>query len=123
MGRKSLKSKKERPVLFPEDNGEPTVKPKELALGISVKIGKPSNRYFQYIYGSLDFFNLKLSDLTDLVHLEGTRAKVTGMIQLVNGDEIAIITKKDGNPFFQDFNRLFIDRKKALSFEEVIIAD
>ena len=123
MGRKSLKKRKERPVLFPEALIEEQLNTRELSLGTWVKIGRPSNRYFQYIYASLDFFNLKLSDLNQLSELEGLSAKVTGMIQMVNGDEIAIISKKDGNPFFRNFNKLFIDRKKALSNGEVILTE
>ncbi|WP_350286397.1 hypothetical protein [uncultured Croceitalea sp.] len=123
MGRKSLKKNKERPVLFPEDNTKQEPVKIELSLGTWVKIGRPSNRYFQYIYASLDFFNLKLSDLNQLSELEGLSARVTGMIQMVNGDEIAIISKKDGNPFFRNFNKLFIDRKKALSNGEVILTE
>jgi hypothetical protein len=123
MGKNATKRKKEMPVLFPEFNDNKEVKPKEIVIGASVKIGKPSNKYFQYIYKSLDFFNLKLSDLNKLIPLEGTKAKVTGMIQMESGDEIAIISKKNGNPFFTECNRLFIDRTKALSFKEILIVE
>jgi len=121
MARNSLKKNKERVVLFPEFEKQEKVSPKEVMMGMLVKIGKPSNRYFQYIYRSLDFFNLKLSDLKDLIPLQGTKAKVIGLIQMVNGDEIAIITKRDNSPFFGDYRRLFIDKKLALQKEEITI--
>lgn len=114
-------NRKERVVLFPEFEQQEKVSPKEVVMGMLVKIGKPSNRYFQYIYRSLDFFNLKLSDLKDLIPLQGTKVKVIGLIQMVNGDEIAIIAKKDNSPFFSDYRRLFIDRKLALQKEEITI--
>ena len=123
MGKNATNRKKERPVLFPEFDENKEAKPKEIIIGASVKIGKPSNKYFQYIYKSLDFFNLRLSDLNKLIPLEGTKAKVTGMIQMVNGDEIAIISKKNGNPFFPECNRLFLDRSKALSNKEILIIE
>ena len=114
-------NRKERVVLFPVFVQQEKVSPKEVVMGMRVKIGKPSNRYFQYIYRSLDFFNLKLSDLKDLIPLQGTKVKVIGLIQMVNGDEIAIIAKKDNSPFFSDYRRLFIDRKLALQKEEITI--
>jgi hypothetical protein len=123
MGKNATKRKKERPILFPESDENTEAKPKEIVIGTLVEIGKPSNKYFQYIYKSLDFFNLKLSDLNRLIPLEGTKAKVTGMIQMVNGDEIAIISKKNGNPFFPECSRLFLDRRKALSFKEILIVE
>jgi hypothetical protein len=123
MGKKPTKRNKERPVLFPEFEEKKEADPKEIVIGASVKIGKPSNKYFQYIYRSLDFFNVKLSDLNKLIPLEGTKANVTGMIQMVNGDEIAIISKKNGNAFFPECNRLFLDRKKALSYKEILIIE
>lgn len=123
MGKNATKRKKERPVLFPEFDKNMEAKPKEIVVGASVKIGKPSNKYFQYIYKSLDFFNLKLLDLKKLIPLEGTKAMVTGMIKMVNGDEIAIISKKSGNPFFPECYRLFVDRSKALSFKEILIVE
>lgn len=122
MGR-SLRKKKERVILFPDFEQGEKITPKEVMMGISIKIGKPSNRYFQYIYRSLDFFNLKLSDLKDLIPLQGTKAKVIGLIQMVNGDEIAIIAKRDNSPFFDDYVRLFIDKKLALENEEITIVD
>ena len=123
MARNSLKNNKERIVLFPEFEQQEKVSPREVMMGMLVKIGKPSNRYFQYIYRSLDFFNLKLSDLKDLIPLQGTKAKVIGLIQMVNGDEIAIITKRDNSPFFSDYRRLFIDKKLALQKQEITIVD
>lgn len=123
MGRKSTKSKKNRPALFPEFEQVEKPVTTKLSIGNSIKIGKPSNRYFQYIYGSLNFFNLKLSDLTELVPLEGTSAKVVGMIQMVNGDEIAIIAKRDSSPFFKNYIKLFVDRKLALERGEITISD
>lgn len=123
MGKESLKKKKERVVLFPEFKEQPKATPTEIMMGMLIKIGKPSNRYFQYIYRSLDFFNAKLSDLKDLIPLQGTKAKVIGLIQMVNGDEIAIIAKKDNSPFFSDYRRLYVDRKLALKKEEITIVD
>lgn len=118
-----MKRIKERVVLFPETNQEGKLEPKEVVMGMLIKIGKPSNRYFQYIYRSLDFFNLKLSDLKDLIPLKGTKAKVIGLIKMVNGDEIAIIAKRDNSPFFNDYRRLFIDKKQALQKQEINISD
>ncbi|KPM32816.1 Hypothetical protein I595_1243 [Croceitalea dokdonensis DOKDO 023] len=122
MGKKSLKGKKEYPVLFPKDDTENQGQSlKELTIGSGVTIGRPSNRYFQYIYGSLDFFNLKISDLKELSELEGVHAYVTGIIKLGNGEEIAILKKKSGKPFYHNAAKLFIDRKKAVTSQEIVI--
>ncbi|MEM1257360.1 MAG: hypothetical protein AAGH81_02440 [Bacteroidota bacterium] len=117
MGKKGVK-KKEAPVLFPEGKSGGGLP--ELEIGTTLRIGRPSNRYYQYLHFSLDFLNQRLDDLSKLLDLEGTPVQVIGEIRLTEGNEFAIVQKKDGETFFDNEVRLFADRQKALDSHELI---
>jgi hypothetical protein len=119
MGKKGSKRTKKAPVLFPEEHGVST--PIDIQLGHVLRVSRPSNRYYQYIFTSLDFLNQKLSDLKELLQLEGTLVKVTGVIQLKDGNKFAIVQHQEGKTFFNREQRLFIDAFKALENREIII--
>ncbi|BFP41594.1 hypothetical protein FGF1_24390 [Flavobacteriaceae bacterium GF1] len=119
MGRKSLNRKKETIVLFPQEQG--LHQPEELQIGTTLRIGRPSNRYYQYIYTSLDFLNQKLSDLSSMLDLEGHMVEVIGMIHLKDGSGFAIVESKGDNLSPNNRKRLFVDRFKALKNHEIII--
>lgn len=117
MGRKSV-TKREVPVLFPQ--GKNSSELPEIEIGTMLRIGRPSNRYYQYLHFSLDFLNQKLDDLSKLLGLEGTTVQVIGEIRLKEGIEFAIVEKADGDTFFDNKVRLFADRQKALENHELI---
>jgi hypothetical protein len=119
MGRKGSKRMEEAPVLFPQEQDVSI--PTDIKLGQVLRVARPSNRYYQYIFTSLDFFNQKLSDLKELLQLEGTLVKVTGVIQLKDGNRFAIVQHQKGKAFFNRQERLFIDSFKALENREIII--
>lgn len=108
------------PILFfeQEDNALPTL---ELQVGKTLRIGRPSNRYYQYIFTSLDFLNQTLNDLSELLGLEGTQVQVTGMIHLKEGNQFAVVQQGEGKAFFNKRQKLFVDATKALKHREVII--
>ncbi len=110
--------KKEVPVLFPD--GKSTYELPELEIGTTLRIGRPSSRYYQYLHFSLDFLNQRLNDLSKLNGLEGTPVQVIGEIRLKEGNEFAIVQKKDGETFFENEVRLFADRQKALESHELV---
>lgn len=116
MGKKGVK--KEAPVLFPMEQS--TVRSFELNIGTTFRIGRPSNRYYQYLFVSLDFLNQKLDDLSKLLGLEGTPVQVTGKISLKDGNSFVIVQKEDGTPFFDNELRLFVEGEKALDCHELI---
>ena len=117
MGRKSIK-KKAAPVLFPQEQSEFSFA--DLRIGTTLRIGRPSNRYYQYLFTSIDFLNVKLEDLSKLQGLEGTCVQVTGKIRLKDGNAFAIVQKEDRAKFFDKETRLFVDGQKALDRHELI---
>lgn len=119
MGRKGVKKKKEAPVLFP--SGQSAGEFPELKIGTTLRIGRPSSRYYQYLHFSLDFLNQKLDDLSILIGLEGTLIEVIGEIRLKEGDIFAIVQKCDGKPMVGGEVRLFADGQKALENHELIL--
>ncbi len=118
MGRKGVKKKKEIPILFPSVQG--SVSSFELHIGTTLRIGRPSNRYYQYLFVSLDFLNQKLDDLSKLIGLEGTLVRVIGEISLSDGNNFVIVQKEDGTSFFDGGDRLFVEGQKALDCHELI---
>ena len=114
--------KKDAPVvLFPTENGTEVYEMSDIDIGTVIRIGSPSNRYYQYIHVSLDFLNHKLNDLSTMLDLKGATAKVTGMINLEGGSRFAVIESEGDTVFFEDKNRLFVDPSPALKNREVIV--
>ncbi len=118
MGRKAVKKRKEAPVLFPLGEGSRELP--ELKIGTSLRIGRPSSRYYQYLHFSLDFLNQKLDDLSMLTGLENSRVEIIGEIRLKGGNIFIIVQKSDGEPLVDNVVRLYADRQKALESHELI---
>ncbi|WP_343488099.1 hypothetical protein [Allomuricauda sp. d1] len=93
----------------------------ELVIGTKVKISEPSNRYYQYIFSTLDFQKIKLTDLSHLVDLEGADTKVSGIIIMASGESIAIVRRIDGLPFYENCLKIYVDRNKVIDSGELKI--
>ena len=109
--------KKEPIIYFPQD-----VKPSEkrlLAVGSFAQIGKPSSRYYEHIYHSLNHNAHQLSDLQALLKLEGITVKVTSILKMKTGDKIAVLHKKEGGNFLANIEKLFANLDKALETKEL----
>ena len=121
MGRKRLKKDEELPVLFPMDSVGEVPEVSTISIGATIRIGAPSNRYYQYIHSSLDFFNHSLKDLSAMLELQGVTARVMGMVKLNGGNRYAVIEFEEDPAFSGDRRRLFVDASLALKNREVII--
>lgn len=117
MGRKRLKKEEEPPVLFPMENDGEVPEVTRLDIGTIIRVGAPSNRYYQYVHSSLDFFNHSLKDLSAMLHLRGATARVTGVVKLNGGNRYAVVECQED----QDHHRFFVDTSLALKNREVII--
>ncbi|MEM1337687.1 MAG: hypothetical protein AAF634_05330 [Bacteroidota bacterium] len=121
MGRKRLKKEEEPPVLFPMDSNGEVPEISKMTIGSIIRIGAPSNRYYQYIHCSLDFFNHSLEDLSEMLHLEGVKARVMGMVKLNGGGKYAVVECEEDPGFLKENSRLFIETLPALKNHEVIV--
>ena len=121
MGRKRLKKDEELPVLFPMEGDGEVPEVQTLSIGAIVRIGAPSNRYYQYIHSSLDFFNHSLKELSAMRSLQGATARVMGMIKLNEGSCYAVIEFEKDQVLSKDRRRLFVDALLAPKNREVII--
>ena len=120
MLRKGAKKRKPSFVLFPQEQEIGSIDGSELQTGKVLRIGRPSNRYYQYISTSLNFLNQKLSDLSELIGLEGKLVKVIGIIGLKGGEKYAIVEQHGQEGRSNSKRRLFINTSKALKFREII---
>ena len=120
--RKTKRKAKVKPVvLFPTEAAIEMSTPKKIGLGDIIRIGKPSSRYYQYIHHSVDFLSHKLTDLVELLDLNGATVRVTGMIRLKGGSRFAIAVPENTEEFPQNKRRLFVEVSQALKNREVIL--
>ena len=75
MGRRSSKERVTLQYFEKEEQRLTALTPE---IGSVIRIGKPSNRYYQYIFSSLDFLQQKISDLAELLDIEGIEVEITG---------------------------------------------
>jgi hypothetical protein len=109
--------KKEPIVYFPEGVGNPT---KPLArVGQILRLGKPSMRYYEHVYHSLNHSDHSLRNLQELVNLEGLTVKIISILKMRSGDSVAVIHRKDGKKFSTNIEKLFTHIDKALETKEL----
>ncbi len=116
--------KKSRPVLFPEFIGNENMSSKidigwqDIRPGHKLKIGKPSNRYYQYISPSLNFKEHSLENLKALLDLEGIMVSVRSILKMNNGESYAVLAREGEVPFSNNNIHVYAELKKSLdSFE------
>lgn len=116
--------KKTRPVLFPEFIGDENmsnkvdVSWKDIRPGHKLKIGKPSNRYYQYICPSLNFKEHSLDHLKELLDLEGIDVSVRSVLKMKNGESYAVLSRAGEVPFSNNNMLIYAELKKSFeSFE------
>lgn len=116
--------KKSRPVLFPEFIGNENMSTKtdtgwqDIRPGHKLKIGKPSNRYYQYLSPSLNFSEHSLENLKDLLDLEGILVSVRSVLKMKNGESYAVLAREGEVPFSNNGLHVYAELKKSLdSFE------
>lgn len=109
--------KKEPIIYFPQDSESP--EQRVPAVGSFVRIGKPSSRYYEHIYHSLNYNAHRLSDLQSLLKLEGITVKVISILKMKTGAKIAVLHKKEGGNFLTNIEKLFANLDKALDTKEL----
>ncbi|QLG45667.1 hypothetical protein [Costertonia aggregata] len=118
--------KKERPILFPEfENSVSGDKIKEeenhdIRPGHRFKIGKPSNRYFQYIHTSLNFNEHNIKGLKDMLGLQGLEVMVTSILMMTNGVSYAVLMRNDKKQFLDNTLKIYAETEKSLRTKELI---
>lgn len=85
-----------------------------------LKIGRPSNRYYQYIYPSLNFKDHSLDNLKELLEIEGTEVYVRSILKMTNGESYAVLSRS-GDAFFNgDKSRIYAEIQKSYESFELI---
>lgn len=108
--------KKEPIIYFP---GELIPKDKKPSVGQFLQIGKPSKRCYEYIHHSLNHNSHTLSELQDLLKLEGAKVKIVSILKMRNGSEIAVLRQKDEKNFLKSIDKLFADINKSMKSKEL----
>ncbi len=118
--------KKTRPVLFPEFMGNENMVAdvnmnwQNIRPDCKLKIGKPSNRYYQYIYPSLNFEQHSLNNLNDLLDLEGLEVYVRSILQMKNGESYAVLRTLGEELFPGNLESIYAEVEKSYLAYEIL---
>jgi hypothetical protein len=91
--------------------------------GDYVKIGHPSNRYYEYISPSIDPGNLNISDLKKFRAIRGEIVKIISIITMANGDAMAVLVDQDWQPFFKNIPKIYAHLEKGFASKELLPLD
>ncbi len=118
--------KKRRPVFYPEFNVEEKESKVEvlewqhMRPGQNLKIGDPSNKYYQYIYTSLNFDDHKVENLKKLLNFKGMEVVVVSILKMKDGSFFAVLERK-GEVFTDKISRVYADLKNAYLKKELVV--
>lgn len=118
--------KKTRPVLFPEfiasENMavEEDLRWQDIRPDVTLRIGKPSNRYYQYIYPSLNFKEHSLENLKELLDFEGMEVYVRSILQMKGGESYAVLRRSGDQIFTEDITTVYAEIKKSYGANEIV---
>jgi len=118
--------KKSRPVLFPEFIGSENMTTevddrwKDIRPDCKLKIGKPSNRYYQYIFPSLNFKQHSLENLNELLELEGVEVCVRSVLKMKNGESYAVLRKTEEGVFPGNLDTIYAEIEKSFVAHEIL---
>lgn len=118
--------KKREPVFYPEFNADEKVAKVEaiewlnIRPGQHLKLGEPSNRYYQYIYTSMNFNNHKVENLKKLLNFQGMEVVVVSILKMNDGSFFAVLEKK-GEAFTERISRIYADLKNAYLKKELVV--
>jgi len=85
-----------------------------------LKIGKPSNRYYQFIHPSLDFKNHQLEDLAKLRKIKDAIVTVSSILTMKGGRLVAVLRRNDGKNYQNRLERVFADVNESLRAKELL---
>jgi muramoyltetrapeptide carboxypeptidase LdcA involved in peptidoglycan recycling len=124
---KKVNAMKKKPVvLFPGSEKihkpEHLEKPLKKSIGLrdTVKIGKPSSRYFQFIHPSLDFDKHRLENLSNLTKNKDVIVLVTSILTMRGGKSIAVLRRLDGKLFQDNLECVFADIDDSIKSNELL---
>jgi hypothetical protein len=118
--------KKSRPVLFPEFIGNENISDnvsmrwRDIRPNHQLKMGRPSNRFYQYIYPSLNFKEHSLDNLKDLLDFEGMEVYVRSILKMKNGESYAVLSRIGDESFSEDRVHIYAEIKKSYESLELI---
>lgn len=118
--------KKSRPVFYPEFESDVVMVASEaktweaIRPNSKLRIGRPSNRYYQYIHTSLNFKNHSLHNFRDLLAVEGMEVTVRSILKMRNGEHYAVLISPQKNSFGGEIQHLYAEIKKAFTAKEII---
>lgn len=124
---KHIGMKKARPVMYPEFVGgenmttEVNSSWKDIKPGDKLKLGKPSNRYYQYIFPSLKFKEHNLNELNELVKMEGAQMYVRSILKMKNGDNYGVLYCKEHVVAPNSETSLYAELKNAFLNNELVV--
>jgi len=111
--------KKDPLIYFP--NSADNTNEKTAKVGQLLAIGAPSKKYYEYINQSLNYNSLAINDFKILLKLEGVHVKIISIMNMKNGNLIAVVRKKDGSNFLNNIEKLFTDLNKAIASKELTV--
>lgn len=118
--------KNSNPIFYPEFDSDVTLSEtatkawESIRPNSKLRIGKPSNRYYQYIHTSLNFNNHRLHNFKDLLVVEGMEVTVRSILKMRSGEHYAVLVGQEKNSFGGDVQHLYAEIKKAFTAKEII---
>ncbi len=118
--------KKSRPVLFPEFIGFEDMATKvdinwqDIRPNHKLKIGRPSNRYYQYLYPSLNFKEHSLDNFNELLEFEGVEVYVRSVLKMKNGEFFAVLVRTGNTSFSENIVNIYAELKNSYSLNELL---
>jgi|GEM_PF-1697715 len=88
--------------------------------GMSFRLGKPSNLYYEFIYASLHFERHTLADLKKMLKFRGLEVQAVSILKMKDGSKIASLSRSDGKAFSETMVRIFADVTKSLKSRELL---
>lgn len=112
--------------MFPEFMGrenmavEEDMRWQDIRPDFKLKIGRPSNRYYQYIYPSLNFKEHSLENLKELLDFEGMEVYVRSILQMKGGKSYAVLRRPGDETFAEDITTVYAEIKKSYTSNEIV---
>lgn len=91
--------------------------------GNYLKIGHPSNRYYEYISPSLSPGNLSLLDLKQFRSIRGEIVKIVSILKMSNGGDTLVLAYEDWRPFSEGVVKIYAQLEKGFASKELLPLD
>lgn len=122
--------KKERVILFPgnenvigEQSSNYEILVKDFWPGKTYRIGKPSNKYYQYVHPVIEPGSMSVNDFENFKIIEGMVITVTSILRMSGGNSIAVLRSYDHRPIIGKFEKIFTHFDMGITSREIIPLD